>query len=135
MMARRVPGEFVPCDVNLSSDPAIMRAGPMAELLFRRANEHAKRAARDGVIYKVELPLVAHGMTRPERLADALVANNLWIDEGEHWSIRSFLKWNLSQAEQQAEREKKQAAAILGNHKKHHQTERSADCPHCEVAA
>ena len=135
MMARRIPGEFVPCDVNLSSDPAIMRAGPMAELLFRRANEHAKRAARDGVIYKVELPLVAHGMTRPERLADALVANNLWIDEGEHWSIRSFLKWNLSQAEQQAEREKKQAAAVLGNHKKHHQTERSADCPHCEVAA
>lgn len=135
MMARRIPGEFVPCDVNLSSDPAIMRAGPMAELLFRRANEHAKRAARDGVIYKVELPLVAHGMTRPERLADALVANDLWIDEGEHWSIRSFLKWNLSQAEQQAEREKKQAAAILGNHKKHHQTERSADCPHCEVAA
>ena len=135
MMARRIPGEFVPCDVNLSSDPAIMRAGPMAELLFRRANEHAKRAARDGVIYKVELPLVAHGMTRPERLADALVANNLWIDEGEHWSIRSFLKWNLSQAEQQVEREKKQAAAILGNHKKHHQTERSADCPHCEVAA
>ena len=135
MMARRIPGEFVPCDVNLSSDPAIMRAGPMAELLFRRANEHAKRAARDGVIYKVELPLVAHGMTRPERLADALVANNLWIDEGEHWSIRSFLKWNLSQAEQQAKREKKQAAAILGNHKKHHQTERSADCPHCEVAA
>ena len=135
MMARRIPGEFVPCDVNLSSDPAIMRAGPMAELLFRRANEHAKRAARDGVIYKVELPLVAHGMTRPERLADALVANNLWIDEGELWSIRSFLKWNLSQAEQQAEREKKQAAAILGNHKKHHQTERSADCPHCEVAA
>ena len=135
MMARRIPGEFVPCDVNLSSDPAIMRAGPMAELLFRRANEHAKKAARDGVIYKVELPLVAHGMTRPERLADALVANNLWIDEGEHWSIRSFLKWNLSQAEQQAEREKKQAAAILGNHKRHHQTERSADCPHCEVAA
>ncbi len=134
-MARRVPGEFVPCDVNLSSDPAIMRAGPMAELLFRRANEHAKRVARDGVIYKVELPLVAHGMTKPERLADALVANNLWIDEGEHWSIRSFLKWNLSQAEQQAEREKKQAAAILGNHKRHHQTERSADCPHCEVAA
>ena len=135
MMARRIPGEFVPCDVNLSSDPAIMRAGPMAELLFRRANEHAKRAARDGVIYKVELPLVAHGMTRSERLADALVANNLWIDEGEHWAIRSFLKWNLSQAEQQVEREKKQAAAILGNHKKHHQTERSADCPHCEVAA
>ena len=91
MMARRIPGEFVPCDVNLSSDPAIMRAGPMAELLFRRANEHAKRAARDGVIYKVELPLVAHGMTRSERLADALVANNLWIDEGEHWAIPVYV--------------------------------------------
>ena len=135
MMGRRIPGEFVPCDVNLSSDPSIMRAGPMAELLFRRANEHAKRAARDGVIYKIELPLVAHGMSRPERLAEALVLNNLWVDEGEHWLIRSFLKWNLSQAEQQVEREKKQAAAILGNHKKHHQSERSADCPHCEVAA
>lgn len=135
MMGRRIPGEFVPCDVNLSSDPSIMRAGPMAELLFRRANEHAKRAARDGVIYKIELPLVAHGMSRPERLAEALVLNKLWVDEGEHWLIRSFLKWNLSQAEQQVEREKKQAAAILGNHKKHHQSERSADCPHCEVAA
>ena len=134
-MGRRIPGEFVPCDVNLSSDPSIMRAGPMAELLFRRANEHAKRAARDGVIYKIELPLVAHGMSRPERLAEALVLNKLWVDEGEHWLIRSFLKWNLSQAEQQVEREKKQAAAILGNHKKHHQSERSADCPHCEVAA
>ena len=131
-MARRIPGEFVPCDVNLASDPAIMRAGVMAELLFRRGNEHAKKNGRDGDLYRVELPMLALGISQPAKHAAALVRERLWDETPDGWYIRSFLKWNLSQAEQAVERDKKQTAAILGNHKKHHKTERSPDCPHCQ---
>ena len=70
----------------------------------------------------------------PTKAAAALVDAGLWVETGDGWRIRSFLKWNLSQAEQAEERERKQAAAILGNHKRHHKTERSADCIHCQEA-
>ena len=77
-MAWRVPGEFVPCDVNLANDPAIMRAGPLPELLFRRANEYVKRVNRDGILEAVELPVVALGMPgKPGQYADVLVREGL----------------------------------------------------------
>ena len=73
-MARRIPGEFVPSDVNLANDPAIMRAGAWAELLFRRANEYAKRMKRDGVIHRCDLSVISIGITgRAANHADALV--------------------------------------------------------------
>lgn len=131
-MARKIPGEFVPVSVNLASDPAVMRLDPLAELLFRRGLEHAKKNDRDGEIYRVELPAVALKIAHPARSVAALVDAGLWVEIPDGWLIRSFLKWNLSQAEQAAERERKQAAAILGNHKRHHKTERSDDCPHCK---
>lgn len=134
-MAKSIPREFVPCDVNLSSDPSIMRAGPMAELLFRRGNEHAKRTDRDGIIYTVELALIAHGMPKPQQHAEALVREHLWIEHEDHWEIRSFLKWNLSQEEQSAKREANRIGALKSNHKQgRHSEERSADCPLCEVS-
>ncbi len=133
-MAKSIPGEFVPCDVNLSSDPAIMRAGPMAELLFRRGNEHAKRTDRDGILYSIELPLIAHGIPKPAQCAAALVREHLWVAHDEHWEIRSFLKWNLSQDEQSAKREANRIGALKSNHKQgRHSEERSPDCPLCEV--
>ena len=133
-MARRIPGEFIPVSVNLASDPAVMCLDPLAELLFRRGLEHAKKNDRDGDIYRVELPAVALKIGNPTKAAAALVDAGLWVETGDGWRIRSFLKWNLSQAEQAEERERKQAAAILGNHKRHHKTERSADCIHCQEA-
>ena len=70
-MSSKIPREFVPCDVNLANDPAILHAGFKAELLFRRANEYAKRMNRDGIIYPVELPIIAHGIPGdPMRLVD-----------------------------------------------------------------
>ena len=107
---------------------------PLAELLFGRGLEHAKKNDRDGDIYRVELPAVALKIGNPTKAAAALVDAGLWVETGDGWRIRSFLKWNLSQAEQAEERERKQAAAILGNHKRHHKTERSADCIHCQEA-
>ena len=59
-MARRIPGQFVPCDVNLATDPAVMAAGPLAELIFRRANEYIKKNKRDGILLHLDLPFVAN---------------------------------------------------------------------------
>jgi len=135
-MGRRIPGEFVPCDVNLANDPDIMRAGALAELLFRRANEHAKRNDRDGLIYDVELPIVCHGIPgKPCTHAAALVREGLWEERPGGWLIRSFLKWNLSQSEQVEDRDKKRSAALLTNHKRYHTDEPQTECIHCQEAA
>lgn len=135
-MARRIPGEFVPCDVNLSTDPAIMRAGPLAELLYRRALEYVKRNDRDGQIHVIELPLIAHGIPgKPSAHAEALVGQGLWQSNCDGWVIRSWLKWNLSQAEQTEEKERKRLGAIKTNHRKH--AEPDSSCPICrgEISA
>lgn len=132
-MARRIPGEFVPSDVNLANDPAIMRAGPWAELLFRRANEYVKRTDRDGTLHTVELKAIALGIPgNAYTHAASLVREGLWEETEDGYSIRSWLKWNLSLEEQAEEREKKRASAILTNHKRYHKTEPQADCPHCQ---
>ncbi len=135
-MARRIPGEFVPCDVNLASDPAILRAGPFAELVYRRALEYVKRTGRDGQVYAVELPLIAHGIPgKPATHAAALVQQGLWQDNGDGWLIRSWTKWNLTQEEQAEERDRKRLAAVLTNHKRYHKAEPHPDCPHCKEEA
>jgi len=138
-MARRIPGEFVPSDVNTANDPAIMRAGAWAELLFRRANEHAKRNHRDGTLHEVELRVIALGIPgRALTHAEALVREGLWEPlEGGGWYIRSYLKWNLSELEQAEVRAQKRRGAAATNHKKGAHSERpDIECPLCqEVAA
>lgn len=128
----KVPGEFVPCDVNLANDPAIMRAGPWAELLFRRANEHIKRNGRDGTLDRVELRVVALGIPgKPEAHATALVRECLWEETEDGWSVRSFLKWNPSRAVQATQREQKQAGAAITNHNLGRHVSPDARCPLC----
>ena len=136
-MARRIPGEFVPSDVNLANDPAIMRAGAWAELLFRRANEYAKRMHRDGTIEAVELRIITHGIPgRPEVHAEALVREGLWEPTKDGWYIRSFLKWNASQAEQAEVRAQKRRGAAVANHKKGaHAGRFDSECLTCQEEA
>ena len=133
-MAWRVPGEFVPCDVNLANDPAILRAGPMAELLFRRANEYVKRVNRDGVLEAVELPVVALGMTgKPTTYAAALVREGLWEEVENGWFIRSFLKWNPSSAVQEQQKVQRRQGAAKTNHNKG--LHRGSLDPECSLCA
>lgn len=132
-MTRRIPGQWVPADVNLAYDPAIMKAGPMAELLFRRANEYCKKYSRDGVVYFEDLAVIAAGLPGdPRKLAHKLVDFNLWeaIDGG--WFIRSYLKWNLSQDEIKAAAESKKRGALKTNHRRYHQDQPADDCPICQ---
>ncbi len=132
-MAWRVPGEFVPCDVNLANDPAIMRAGPLPELLFRRANEYVKRVNRDGILEAVELPVVALGMPgKPGQYADVLVREGLWEKVEGGWLIRSFLKWNPSSEVQEQQKLQRRLGAAKTNHKRGlHQAEPDAECVLC----
>ena len=129
-MARRLPGEFVPSDVDTVHDPAIRAAGYKAELLFRRANEYSKRTKSDGVVPKYDLPIVGIGIPGPlAPLAAALVRVGLWQDSGDNWTIPKYLKWNLSQSEIADDKEAKRLGAIKTNHKRHAEPDRS--CPIC----
>ena len=133
-MAKKIPGSFVPCDVNLANDPAILSAGYRAELLFRRANEYAKRMGRDGIIYPVELPIIAHGIPgKAEQHAGTLIDAGLWVDTPDGILIRSFLKWNTSAAEQAEMREARRIGAMKTNHSKGaHREAPDAECPLCQ---
>ena len=115
-MARRIPGEFVPLDLKLPRDPAIRQAGPDAELLYIRGLIYLKSSETDGVIPEYDLPVVAVGLRSPQKSVDALLAVGLWVCAPGGWQCRSWLKWNLSEAEKAAEREKKRLAAIRSHH-------------------
>lgn len=143
-MARRIPGEFVPSDVDTVHDPAIRAAGCLAELLFRRGNEYSKRTKSDGKIPKYDLSIVgvsieddlkslgipAHVVANLlPKLARKLVKSGLWEDRGGHWFIPKYLKWNPSQAEIGEAREAKRLGAMKTNHRKH--AEPDSDCPIC----
>lgn len=126
---------FVPSDVNTAHDPAIIAAGPWPELLFRRANEHAKRLDRDGIIHAAELQVISRGIPAPTKQAAALVKHGLWEDVNGGWFIRSWFKWNLTQTEVADHRRKKQEAALRSHHSRglHGETP-DLECPICQEA-
>ncbi|RCK68286.1 hypothetical protein DT076_16700 [Desertihabitans brevis] len=133
-MSRRIPREFVPLDQNYLRDPAIRRAGPDAELLYLRALAHAKAGGTDGFIGDYDLPVVAVAIKvrNPTSLADALVREGLWVAVAGGWRIRSWTKWNMTEAEKEIERQKKRDAAILTNHRRYHSEGKTEPgCPHC----
>lgn len=130
-MARRVPGIFVPSDVNTIHDPKIRAAGYKAELLFRRGNEHAKSLGSDGILWKFDLPIFGVGIPSAASAAEALVAVKLWRDAGDRWLIAGWSKWNLSQADIKEEKELRRLGALKTNHGKGYHTEPHRDCPLC----
>ena len=130
-MARRMPGLFVPSDVNTIHDPKIRAAGYKAELLFRRGNEHAKSLCSDGILWKFDLPIFGVGIPSATAAAEALVAVKLWQDMGDRWKIAGWTKWNLSQADIKEEKEAKRIGALKTNHGKGHHAESVRDCPLC----
>jgi hypothetical protein len=72
-------------------DPALLRSGEAAEVLFCRALAHCGSVESAGIIDKNVLPLLCP--TKPQARADALVREGLWLDEGAHYRIRSWDKW------------------------------------------
>lgn len=71
-------------------DPALLRAGEAAELLFCRGLAYCGSVESRGVIDKTVLPMLC---PRPAPRAAALVREKLWMDKGDHYLVRSWDKW------------------------------------------
>jgi hypothetical protein len=72
-------------------DGALLRAGEPAEVLFCRALAHCGGVESAGLVDKTVLPMLVTSRVRSR--AAALVREGLWIDEGTHYRIRSWDKW------------------------------------------
>ena len=117
----KLPGLYVPLDVNYVSDEGIRRAGPDAELLFVRGLAYAKRTKSDGFLPDYDLPVIAVGLYGVEASIKALVSWELWEEEDDGWRIRSWDRWNPPGEEEERERKRALAAA-----RKRRQRERQA---------
>ena len=122
----RIPDEFVPLHIHYRRDRAIRRAGAMAELLYLRALAHSRAADSDGRIEDYDLDIIGQGIDNPEQAAERLVAESLWVVDGDGWVIRSWEKWNPGTASDAA-------SGSYGNHVRWHEKrgEVSPECPHC----
>lgn len=129
----RIPGQFVPLDVNYPRDRAIRRAGPDAELLFIRGLAFAKGSKTDGFIADFDLDAVAVGLRAVPRSVAALVRVGLWEEVEDGWRIRSFGKWNMLAGEITEAKEARKKGGISGNHQRWHVEKGvvNEDCPLC----
>ena len=128
-MAEKIPGEFVPLDVNYSHDRSIRQAGAMAELLYIRGITYARRMYKitSGLIPDYDLATVAVGISNPKKHASALVREHLWISVKGGWRVRSFEKWNP-----EIDRAAQSTGGALGNHNRWHADGKwSPDCAFC----
>lgn len=133
----KTPSGFVPLDMNYLRDPAVRKAGPDAELLYVRSLAHCKSGGTDGFIGDYDLEVVGVGLKNPSVRARAalLVREGLWSAEPDGWTIRSWLKWNMTQTEIADDKARKRESAIETNHKRYHGKEPDARCAHCKAIA
>ena len=136
-MARRIPGEFVPLDLDLPRDIKIRKAGPDAELLYIRGLIYLKSADHDGFIPGFDVPALAVGCRAIPQSTKALVAAGLWeeseLDGMEGYLCKAWLKWNMSQAEQDEQRKQRRVGALKTNHDRgQHDEEPHGECPKCQ---
>ena len=136
-MARRIPGEFVPLDLDLPRDIKIRKAGPDAELLYIRALIYLKTADHDGFVPDFDIPALAVGLRAIPASTKALVAAGLWepaeVDGMQGYLCKAWLKRNMSRAEQEEQRKQRRVGALKTNHDRgQHDAEPHGECPKCQ---
>ena len=127
----KAPTLYVPVSVRMVTDKAIIKAGPMAELLYIRGLAFSKQNERDGELLSEDLPLFARGIPKPYEVASRLVANGLWLASGDGWVIRSWAAWNLGPDELADLRDVRKKAAKAGNHARYEHEGDVEECPIC----
>lgn len=135
-MARRIPGEFVPLDLNMPRDIKIRKAGPDAELVYIRGLIYLKQGESDGFIPEFDLPVLSVGCKSVPASVKKLVSAELWrtaIRDGvSGWECVAWLKWNSSEDEKDSMRDERRIGALKTNHGKgQHADEPHPDCPKC----
>jgi len=112
---------FTPLHVDYQSDPKIIEAGHVAEVLFVRSLAMSKRLLSDGVVKRVQLPSLCLGLPgRPQTIVAALVSVGLWTEIDGGWQITNWLKWNPTAASLQAKAARKRASGLRANHERWH---------------
>ena len=135
-MARRIPGEFVPLDLDLPRDIKIRKAGPDAELLYIRGLIYLKAADYDGFIPAFDIPALSVGCRAVAASVKKLVAVGLWreaeFDGMAGYNCCAWLKWNMSRAELEEQRAQRKIGALKTNHDRGlHAEEPHRECPKC----
>jgi hypothetical protein len=108
---------YVPLDVNYFEDDKIIRAGPLAELLYVRSLAFAKRNGSDGRITLEQLRYITDGIPNRHRYVTRLTQVGLWEVNGDGWYIAAWLKRNPKAAEVHQVRSR---AGLAGNHRRWH---------------
>lgn len=130
----RIPGLFVPLDVNYPRDRAIRRAGPEAELVFIRGLVFTKGTKTDGFLADFDLDAAMVGLKPAwvKKGVDALVKVGLWTVVDDGWQVRSWAKWNSTQEQIAKDQEAKREGGKQGNHKRWHIEKNKID-PKCDL--
>lgn len=130
----RIPGLFVPLDVNYPRDRAIRRAGPEAELVFIRGLVFTKGTKTDGFLADFDLDAAMVGLKPAwvKKGVDALVKVGLWTVVDDGWQVRSWAKWNSTQEQIAEDQEAKREGGKQGNHKRWHVEKNKVD-PKCDL--
>lgn len=100
----KMPGPYVPLDVNYDSDPAIIAAGEDAEVLFVRSLSYSKRSYSDGFVPDFQLP--RFGLKRIGERVAALVREGVWLPVDGGFQIRSWARWNETSVEMEQKRQR-----------------------------
>lgn len=131
----RIPGVFVPLDVNYPRDRAIRRAGAEAELVFIRGLVFTKSTKTDGFLADFDLDAAMVGLKPAwvQKGVAALVKADLWTVVEDGWQVRSWAKWNSTQEQIAEDQEAKREGGKQGNHKRWHVDKGKVDpkCPLC----
>lgn len=129
---------YVPLDVNCQDDPAIVRAGPDAELLFYRGLQLAKRLGKNGDLdtahvarLGADLPAVVAGEVSAVEVAKRLVAEGVWDETETGFRPSAWLAWNPSQEDLEEQRAKASTGGTFGNHRRWHRGKPNPDCQFC----
>jgi len=85
--------------VGYYRDPAIIRAGEKAEVLYLRALAFTNDDQTDGHIDDAQLPLFTVGLGSLKPRIAALEREGLWQRNGSGWNVRNWSKWNRTRAE------------------------------------
>ena len=97
---------YAPVDVHLLDSPAIQSVSPLARWVFIVSLLIAKRLESDGVVTLGQVRRDCYDVDDvPAKLAE-LVDANLLLQDGDTFTLRSWLKWNKSHEELESRRER-----------------------------
>ena len=99
-------------DDRLPLNPKMAGVSIAAVGLWVEAGAWASASQTDGQVLK-RLLRVLHP-DASEKLAEELVAAGLWEDQGDHWQIHDFLKYNPPREEVEAKKARRSRAGKLG---------------------